>query len=81
VVVTGADLLDDPDALMAGNEWGGGLDWPVAAGGVDVGVAEPAGFDLHEHLFGAWHWDRNVLDREGLVKGVNDGGFHSEPQA
>jgi len=38
---TRAEVLDDADPLVAGDERRRRLDRPVAVGGVDVGVAEP----------------------------------------
>ena len=53
VLVAGAEPLDDADALVAGDERRRGLHRPLAAGGVDVGVAEPGRLDADEHLLGA----------------------------
>ena len=47
-----ADGLDEPDALVAGDEQVLGSDRPLAARGVDVGVAQPAGLDADEDLAG-----------------------------
>jgi hypothetical protein len=46
----GPDLLEDADALVPWDERQCGLDRPVAASGVDVGVTQAAGLDPHEHL-------------------------------
>jgi hypothetical protein len=45
VNVAGADALDDADSFVAGNERRRRLDRPLAARGVDVGVAETRGLD------------------------------------
>ena len=66
----------DADALVAGDERRRRLDRPLAAGGVDVGVAEPARLDPDEHLFGAGLGDRQILDLERLIEAADDGGFH-----
>src|SRR5919206_4282325 len=46
----GAEALDDPDALVAGNEGQLRLDRPVAVGGVNVGVAKPRSLDPNDDL-------------------------------
>jgi hypothetical protein len=74
--VAGADALDDPDALVTGDEGRFGLDRPLAARGMDVCVAESAGLDADEHLLGARRGDRYVLKGEGLVEAVDDRGLH-----
>ena len=45
-----AQFANDPDALVAGNEWRRRFDGPVAVRGVNVGVTETARFDPDEHL-------------------------------
>ena len=48
----GAELDDDADALVAGDERRRRLDRPVAVGGVDVGVAQARRLDLDADLPG-----------------------------
>ena len=79
-MLPGADALDDADALVAGDERRRRLDRPLAAGGVDVGVAEPAGLDADEHLLRSRDRDREVLDLERTVEATDDGGFHGAPR-
>jgi hypothetical protein len=71
-----ADLLDDADAFVAGDERRGRLDRPFTAGGVDVGVAEAGGLDPDDDLAAAGRGLGDVLDRQGLVEGLDDGSFH-----
>ena len=76
VHLAGTQALDHADALVAGDERRRRLDRPLAARGVDVGVAEPAGLDAHEHLAGAGLGDGQVLDLQRAIEGADDGGFH-----
>jgi hypothetical protein len=64
VRIARADAFDDADALVAGDERGRRLDRPFAAGGVDVRMAEAAGFDLDQHLVGAGLRHGAILDRK-----------------
>ena len=54
---------DDAHAFVTRNERHGRLDRPVAMGGVDVGVAQAAGFHLYKHLARTW------LRNDALLKG------------
>lgn len=51
---------------MAGDERRGGLDWPIAVGGVDVGVTQAGGFDLDEDFTRAGDRLGYVTDGEWL---------------
>ena len=59
-----AELLDDPDALMTGDERCRRFDRPVAAGGVDVGVADAGRLDPDQDLAGARCGDGKIADLE-----------------
>ena len=78
VVTPGADLLDDPDALVTGDERRGRLDRPVAVGGVDVGVAQACGLDLDQDLARAGYWLGHVLDAERFGEIVDDCCLHED---
>ena len=52
------------DALMAGNERRGRLNGPVPVCSVDVGVAQPARLETHQHLAGA---DQAVCCSERVI--------------
>ena len=69
--------LDDPDALVAGDERQRRLGLPVAVGRVDVGVAEPARLETDQHLLGARLRRGEVLDRERRAERVDDRGLHA----
>ena len=56
------------DAFVAGDEGQGGLDRPVAVGGVQVGVAHARGDHLHQHLAGWDVGDRHFFDPQGLAE-------------
>ena len=72
----GAEAFDDPDSLVAGDERRMRLDRPVPVGGVDVGVAQPAGLDLDHHLPWSGLWFGHLLDAQGLIEGVHDCSSH-----
>ena len=72
----GAERSTMPTPSWPGMNGGVRLDRPLAAGGVDVGVAEAAGLDADEHLLGPGLGDRHVLDLERPVEAVDDGGLH-----
>ncbi|MCY1450236.1 hypothetical protein D9M71_670250 [compost metagenome] len=72
----GAHRGDEADALVAGDEGQARFHRPVALGGVQVGVADARGFDLHQDLPGAGQGNLHFLDPQGLAKGVDYGGFH-----
>jgi len=64
-------LCDDADALVAGDERWGGLDRPVSFGGVDVGVAQTACFDLHAHLPMSERSRGDLLDGDWITEAVD----------
>ena len=72
----GAQSLDHPDAFVAGDERRRRLDRPLAARGVDVGMAEPARLHAHEHLAGARHGNGQVLDLQRAIERADDSGLH-----
>jgi hypothetical protein len=76
-----AEALDHADTLMARDERRRRLDGPFAASGVDVGVAQATRLDANEHLGGTRLWDRQVLDRQGLIEAADDGGLHGTTSA
>ena len=80
VLTPGADLLDDPDTFVTGNERRGGLDRPVTVGGVDVGVTQARGLDLDQDLAGAGDGLRHLLDAERLGEIVDDCCLHGDLQ-
>ena len=57
----GPHSIDRAGDLVA--EDGGGGKADLALHDVEVGVADAAGGDLHEHLALPWLWLRDVLDR------------------
>ena len=63
-------------AFMAGNERRVGLDRPVAFHGVQVGMADAAGLDLHQQLARAGSGHRDFLDGQRLAERPGHGGFH-----
>jgi hypothetical protein len=68
--------LDDADSLVTGDQEVLGLDRPLAARGVDVGVAQPAGLDAHQDLARARFGDREVTDLEGRAECGDDCSLH-----
>ena len=64
----GAELDDEADALVPGDERRGGLDGPVAASGVDVGVTEAGGLHVDAHLAELEAQHRHLLDVSGSPK-------------
>ena len=65
--------LDDARALVA--EHAGRVAGRVGAGcGVEVGVADAAGDEAHEHLAGLRFGELELLDDEGLAEFLEDGG-------
>jgi hypothetical protein len=72
----GAERLDDPHALVAGDQRQRGLDRPVAVRRVNVGVAQATRLDPDEHLAVTRLGLGDVLDPQRLGEVMNDGGFH-----
>ena len=76
-VVVAVPQRDDPaDPLVPGDEGRARLDRPLAAGGMDVGMAEAAGLDLDQHLLGPRLGDRNLVDAEWALEVVNNRCLH-----
>ena len=71
-----ADRLDDAGGLVAEDRRR--RERIVAVDEVQVAVAHAAGDRAHEHLAPDGLVDLDVLDRQGLVGTVEDGGFHGE---
>ena len=79
-------LLDDRDAraqrddttdrFVAGNEREFGLEGPVAVGGVEIGVADAAGFGLDQDLAGTGRRNVQLLEHQRLAELFDDGGVH-----
>lgn len=67
---------DVADAFVTGNERQRRLHRPVALGGMQVGVADAGGFDLHQYLPGAGQRNLDFLDPQRRAVGVHDRGFH-----
>jgi hypothetical protein len=78
VAVAGAERLDDADALMAGDERQRGLDRPLAAGGMDVGVAQAGRLDPDQDLLVARGGRGDVLDGQRPIEAVDDGSLHDD---
>jgi hypothetical protein len=72
----GTDLDDDADAFMAGDEWRGRLDRPVAARGMQIGMAHPARLGLDQYLPGTGGRDFECPKRQRLAEGLDDGSLH-----
>src|SRR3954454_9752582 len=79
VALARAELRDDPDALVAGDEGRRRLDRPLATSRVDVGVTETRSLDTDENLLGTGLRHRHVLDDQRLVEGMNNCGLHLVP--
>ena len=79
-------LLDDGDAsaqrddtadrFVAGDERDFGLDGPVAGGGVEIRVADAAGFGLDQDLTGTGGRNIELAEHEGFAELFDDGGVH-----
>ena len=70
----------DADALVAGDERRRRLDRPLAARGVDVGVAEARRSRSRTSTCSGRARDRQVLDLERAIEAADDGGFHGVPR-
>src|SRR5262249_182336 len=71
-----ADRGDDADTFVARDERDLRLDGPLAACRVDVGVAQPGGFDLDHNLAWSWLADGYVADVQGCTQLGNNGSSH-----
>ena len=73
-----ADRLDDPGALVA--EHGGRVAGRVGAGGgVEVGVADAAGHEPHQHLARLGVGELDLLHVQRLAELLQHGGAHPHP--
>ncbi|MGY4623547.1 hypothetical protein ACVWY3_001303 [Bradyrhizobium sp. USDA 4486] len=77
----GPERGDDAGSLMAGNEGRHRLHRPVAVGGVQVGVADAARFDLDQDLARTGLRHRHILDHQRLAELFDDGGFHGRHES
>jgi hypothetical protein len=73
---TGTERGDDAGALVSGDESRRRFHRPIAVRGVQVGVADAGGDDLHEHLAGAWRGYRDLFDRQRLAERMHDRRAH-----
>ena len=62
--------------LVSRNEGRAGLHRPVAIGGVQVGVADARGLDLHQDAARRDFRDRHFLDRQRLAEGTHHRRLH-----
>src|SRR5262249_42896533 len=72
----GPDRRDVTGALVAGDERERGLDRPVAAGRVQIRVADAARHDPHEDLPDTGRGEGDLLDRQRFPELPDDGGLH-----
>ena len=72
----GAERDDAADRLVAGDERDFGLQGPVAGRGVEIGVADAAGFGLDQNLTGAGGRNVQLAEHQGLAELFDDGGVH-----
>ena len=72
----GAELLDDADALVAGDEGRRRLDRPVAVRRMDVGVAETRRLDPDEDVARAGNRRLDLLEPQRLGERVHDCRLH-----
>jgi hypothetical protein len=63
---------DDSDSLVSGYEGHGWLHRPIPVGGVDVGVAQTAGFHTHQNLAWPRLRDRAILDGQRTIERPDD---------
>ena len=71
-----SDGDDQPDGLMARNEWERGLDRPVAMRGMEIGVAYTAGLGFDEDLARPGRRDVPFLKQQGFSKLLDYCGGH-----
>src|ERR1700722_860483 len=72
----GSESGDDSGAFVSGSEWKGGLDGPIAFGGVQVSVTDAGGDDLDESLAGARCWNREFANLKRLAEFFDNRGLH-----
>src|ERR1019366_4745838 len=65
---------DDPDGLVARDERKCGLERPIAACGMEVGVAHAAGLGLHQDLTGSRRGDVPLAQHQRLPELFDDSG-------
>ena len=70
------DRRDMADALVTGDERQARLHGPVAARGVEVGVADARRREPDHHLARPGLGHRQLLDRQWLAEGVDHRGAH-----
>ena len=71
-----AERDDAADRFVARDERDFGLEGPVAGRGVEIGVADPAGFGLDENLTGAGGRNIDLAEHKGFAELFDDGGVH-----
>ena len=67
---------DDADPFMTGDERQRRFHGPVAVRRVEIGMADAAFDDLHEHFVRPGCCARNFVDRQGVTELTNECGFH-----
>src|SRR5262249_27703471 len=61
--------------FVAGNKWEIGLHRPGALGGMQIGVTDPAGFNLDQHVVCAGTWHVDFLNGSGLPNACTTAAF------
>ena len=69
-----ADRLDDPRGFMT--EHAGCRMRIEPLDKMQIAVAQPGKGGAQQHLAGTGLGERDLLDRQRLVRGMQDGGFH-----
>ncbi|CCM70712.1 hypothetical protein BN406_04430 (plasmid) [Sinorhizobium meliloti Rm41] len=72
----GAELGNVANALVPGNEGRIGSHWPVALGGMQVGVTHARGLVFDQDLSGSWLRNRNFLNHKRLAELSDHSGCH-----
>ena len=72
----GAKLDDDADGFVPWNEGDRWFHWPVAFCGVQIRMADAAGFGFDQYLAGPRNRDRPFLHGERLAEFHHHGGVH-----
>ena len=62
--------------FVAGDKRETGLHRPIALGGMQISVTDPAGLDLDQHIVGAGTWHVDFLNRKRLAKCVHHRRLH-----
>ena len=63
---------------MTRNKGKGGFDGPVAFGGMNIGMANPAGFGLDQDLVRPRRGHIKIFKDQLFAKSLNDGSLHSD---